>query len=375
MTHDVLLVGTRGFGAVHLRNLERLSDRARLIAVADPAGGPAEGFASDVLAFPSLDAALDSGIHPDITVIATPTGTHFPLAMRALEAGSDVYLEKPPVATMDQFSQLLAAQERTGRAVQIGFQSFGSHALEEIAALGAPTSIATWASWTRDAAYWSRSAWAGRRTLDGVPIVDGVVTNPLAHAIATSLRIAGARRREDVQRIDLELYHANDIEADDTSSVRITLHDGRRITAALTLASPEQKTPLIEVRTKSGDVVFAYTEDELTYADGRTERTGRTDLFEELLDHREHGVPLSSPLVETGAFMTVLEAVRTAPSPFAIPASELTVRTDGPSPLTTIDGIDDWIERTARSGALFSELDAPFARAAIAGRRTASVSR
>ena len=375
MIPDVLLVGTRGFGAVHLRNLERLADRARLIAVADPAGGPVEGFGSDTPAFPSLDAALDAGIRPDVTVIATPTGTHFPLAMRALEAGSDVYLEKPPVATMDQFSQLLAAQERTGRAIQIGFQSFGSHALAEIAALGTPTSVATWATWSRDAAYWSRSAWAGRRSIDGVPIVDGVVTNPLAHAVATALRIAGARRREDVQRIDLELYRANDIEADDTSSVRITLHDGRRITAALTLASPEQKVPLIEVRTASGDVVFAYTEDELMYADGRRERTGRTDLFEELLDHREHGVPLSSPLVETGAFMTVLEAVRTAPSPFAIPASELTVRTDGPSPLTTIDGIDDWIERTARSGALFSELDAPFARAAIAGRRTASVSR
>ncbi|HZU94066.1 MAG TPA: Gfo/Idh/MocA family oxidoreductase, partial [Microbacterium sp.] len=150
MISDVLLVGTRGFGAVHLRNLERLADRARLIAVADPAGGPVEGFGSDTPAFPSLDAALDAGIRPDVTVIATPTGTHFPLAMRALEAGSDVYLEKPPVATMDQFSQLLAAQERTGRAIQIGFQSFGSHALAEIAALGTPTSVATWATWSRD---------------------------------------------------------------------------------------------------------------------------------------------------------------------------------------------------------------------------------
>ena len=194
MTHDVLLVGARGFGAVHLMNLDRLADRIRLVAVADPSGGPAEGFGSDVPAFTSLDAALDAGIRPDVVIIATPTGTHFPLAMRALAAGCDVYLEKPPVATMAQFLELLAEQERTGGAVQVGFQSFGSHALADIAALGRPTSVATWAIWTRDAAYWTRSPWAGRRMLDGAPIVDGVVTNPLAHAIATSLRIAGARR-------------------------------------------------------------------------------------------------------------------------------------------------------------------------------------
>lgn len=371
MIHDVLLVGTRGFGAVHLQNLERLADRVRLVAVADPAGAPVEGFGSDVPAFPGLDVALDAGIRPDAVIIATPTGTHFPLAMRALEAGCDVYLEKPPVATMAQFLELLAAQERTGRAVQVGFQSFGSHAYDDLAEYGAPTSIATWATWARDAAYWSRATWAGRRMLDGAPIVDGVVTNPLAHAVATSLRIAGARRREDVQRIDLELYRANEIEADDTSAVRITLRDGRRITAALTLAGAEQQQPLIEVRTPVGDVLFSYTDDLLTHPDGRVVRTGRTDLFEELLDHRETGSPLSSPLVETGAFMTVLEAVRAAPAPYAIPESALTVLTDRPSPLTTIDGIAGWVERTARSGALFSELHAPFAQAAISGARHA----
>ncbi len=370
MIHDVLLVGTRGYGAVHLRALERLGDRVRLVAVADPAGGPAQGFGADAPAYPSLDAALDAGVSPDVTVIATPTGTHFPLAMRALDAGSDIYLEKPPVATMAQFSDLLAAQERTGRAIQVGFQSFGSHALEEIAALGAVRSIAAWATWTRDSAYWSRSAWAGRRTLDGAPVVDGVITNPLSHAIATALRIAGARRREDVQRIDLELLHANDIEADDTSAVRVTLRDGRRITAALTLASPVQSPPLIEVRTASGDVVFSYTTDEITHPDGRVTVSDRTDLVEQVLDHREHGVALSSPLIETGAFMTVLEAVRTAPAPLSIPESQLTrtdVDADGVT-LTTVDGVGPWVERTAKAGALFSEVHAPFARTAPAAR-------
>jgi len=362
MMHDILLVGARGYGASHLRTLERLSDRARLVAVADPAGAPTEGYGTDAPAFPSLSAALSAGVRPDVVIIATPTGTHHSLALTALDAGADVYLEKPPVASMAQFVELLASQKAAGRSVQVGFQSFGSHAIEEIAGLGRPTSVATWATWSRDAAYWSRSAWAGKRMLDGAPIVDGVITNPLAHAVATALRVAGARRREDVERIELELFRANDIEADDTSSLRVTLRDGLRVTAALTLASPEQTAPVIEVRTVDANVLFGYTTDELRYADGRVRRTGRTDLVEQLLDHREHAIPLSSPLIDTGAFMAVLEAVRTAPDPTPMPGSAITVMTDRAAPLTTVDGIQEVVERAARSGALFSEIGAAFAR-------------
>ncbi|MGW8482064.1 DUF6807 family protein [Microbacterium sp. NPDC055903] len=360
----VLLVGAHGYGAVHLRNLERLGDRVQLIGLADPKGGPEEGFGSDTPSWPTLGAALDAGIRPDIVIVATPTNTHFALAANALEAGSHVYLEKPPVATMAQFTELLALQERTGLAIQVGFQSFGSHGLTELASLGEPTSVATWANWSRDVSYWNRSAWAGKRSLNGEPVVDGVLTNALSHAIATSLRIAGARRREDVARIELELYRANDIEADDTSSIRITLANGRIVSAALTLAADEHPEPLVEVRTPAVDVLFTYTEDVLQYPDGRTSRPGRIELFEQFLDHLDTGAPLLSPLVETGAYMEVLEAVRTAPDPAPIPGSALT-RT---ASRVSVDDISQWVQATARAGALFSELRAPFAAEPSPGR-------
>jgi len=362
MHPSVLLVGARGFGVVHLRNLERLRDRVRLIGLADPHGAPAEGFGSGVPAWPSLGAALDAGLDPDIVVIATPTNTHFALAERALAHGADVYLEKPPVAAMEQFTRLCEAQQRSGRAVQIGFQSFGSHALDAIAALGPATSVATWAAWSRDTAYWTRSAWAGRRTLGDAPVVDGVLTNALAHAIATSLRIAGAHRAEDVAAIELDQYRANDIDADDTSSVRITLADGRRVTAALALTAQQgESAPLIEVRTAGSSVVFAYTDDDLTHPDGRVEHTGRTDLFEQLLDHRETGAALLSPLADTGAYMAVLEAVRTAPDATRIAAEHIGRDESGASPRVFVHDVADWVERTAKAGQLFHEAGAPFA--------------
>ncbi|MFC4140141.1 MULTISPECIES: DUF6807 family protein [unclassified Microbacterium] len=363
-TPTVLLVGARGFGAVHLRNLDRLQDRVRLIGLVDPAGAPESGYGADAPHWPSLDEAFASGIRPDIVIVATPTGTHFPLASAALEHGADLYLEKPPVATMEQFTALLDLQQRTGRAVQIGFQSMGSHALTELAGLGTATSVATWGAWTRDAAYWTRSAWAGHRVLNGAPVTDGVLTNALSHAIATALRIAGARRREDIARVELELLHAADIQADDTSAVRITLQDGRVISGGLTLASAVSSAPLIEVRTPARDVVFSYTEDTLTEADGAVRQTGRTDLFEELLDHRATGIPLSSALVDSGAYMEVLEAVRTAPDPVAIPTAQIDEVGEGQERVAAVRDAAFWVERAARSGALFSELHAPFAPAA-----------
>lgn len=357
----VLLVGAHGYGSVHLRNLARIGSRVELIGLVDPQGAPDDGHGAGTPCWPSLDAALEAGLRPDITIVATPTNTHFALAARALEAGSDVYLEKPPVATMQQFSDLLALQQSTGRAIQVGFQSFGSHCLTELAALGPATSVATWASWRRDLTYWSRSAWAGKRSLDGVPVVDGVLTNALSHAVATALHIAGARRREDIARVELELYRANDIEADDTSSARITLTDGRIVSAALALTGAiADPAPLVEVRTAAADVRFAYTEDRLEYPDGRTSRPGRVDLFEQLLDHRDTGVPLISALVDTGAYMSVLEAVRTAADP--LPIRDV-VRT---ADRVSVPDIATWVERAARAGALFSEIDAPFAAAAPA---------
>lgn len=353
----VLLVGAHGYGSVHLRNLERLGDRVELVGLVDPKGGPTDGFGSAIPSWQSLDDALATGIHPDIVIVATPTNTHFGLAALALEHGSHVYLEKPPVATMEQFTDLLALQERTGLSIQVGFQSFGSHALTEIAELGGAISVATWANWSREFAYWNRSAWAGKRTLDGQPVVDGVLTNALSHAVATALHIAGARRREHIARIELELYRANDIEADDTSSVRITLTDGRVASAALTLAGAAQDQPLIEVRTASADVLFSYTDDVITYPDGRVSQPGRIELFEQFLDHLEHGTRQLSALVDSGAYMEVLEAVRTAPAPLKIPdAATTTLDT-----MIVVDDIADWVQRTARAGALFSEVRAPFA--------------
>lgn len=376
----VALIGVHGFGAIHLRNLERLREagKVELVAVADP-NPPSPGALPDSTGvYPDLHSLLAGSHSPDVVIVATPIQTHAPLALATLASGADLYLEKPPVASLADFRQLQEAAELSGRSVQIGFQSLGSQALGGIEKLlkdgtiGTLQGIGATGRWVRDRAYYKRSRWAGKRSLDGVDVVDGVATNPLAHAIATALRIAGARTVEDVASVETDLYRANDIESDDTSVIRIRTATGLPITCALTLCAQESVEPYITLQGSTGTAVFHYTQDRLhiSNADGEHSlKFGRDDLTENLLEHLAGGKELTSPLNDSGAFMLVLEAVRTAEPPAPIsPAHVLweggLSTGDGDAARAVIPGIEDALERAVRAHATFSELALPWARPA-----------
>ncbi|MBT2514530.1 DUF6807 family protein [Arthrobacter sp. ISL-30] len=376
MPARIALVGVHGFGAHHLMNLERLRELGLvdLVAVADP-NPPAPGTLPEGTAVHGdLQALLGGGHNPDVIIVATPIQTHAPLALAALAADADLYLEKPPVASMADFRRLQEASASSGRSVQIGFQSLGSHALAAIEELlrdgtiGSLQGIGATGRWVRDKAYYKRSRWAGKRSLDGVDVVDGVATNPLAHAIATALRIAGARTAEDLASVETDLYRANDIEADDTSVIKIRTAHGLPVTCALTLCATESVEPYVTLQGTEGMAVFYYTEDRLVISNAAGERTetfGRDDLTENLLAHLNDGTPLISPLDASGAFMRVLEAIRTADSPALIDASHVSWEGEGEGAHAVVRGIEDALERSIRAHATFRELDLPWARPAF----------
>ncbi|BCW55902.1 MULTISPECIES: Gfo/Idh/MocA family protein [unclassified Arthrobacter] len=370
----IALVGVHGFGTHHLRNLERLqaAGSVELVAVADPQPPAPGAVPPSAAVYQGLDDLLEATRDLDLIIVATPIQTHAPLALAALSTDAELYLEKPPVASLVDFNRLCSAASQPRREVQIGFQSLGSHALKAIEELVAAGTIGTLEGisatgrWVRDKAYFKRSRWAGKRSINGVDVVDGVATNPLAHAVATALRIAGARTTADLASVETDLYRANDIESDDTSVIRIRTATGLPITCALTICASESVEPYVTLQGSAGSAVFHYTEDRLTIetASGRTEETyGRDDLTENLLAHRAHGVPLISSLVDSGAFMLVLEAVRTAPRPVPIDPAQVRWEGEGDAAHAVVVGIEDALERAGRQHATFSELGLPWAAA------------
>ena len=66
--------------------------------------------AEEVIADPSIDAV----------VIATPAGTHFKLAMAALNAGKHILVEKPMATTVDEVKQIGALAAKKGLTAMVG---------------------------------------------------------------------------------------------------------------------------------------------------------------------------------------------------------------------------------------------------------------
>jgi predicted dehydrogenase len=368
------LVGARGHGASYFDRLDRLAaeGRARLVAVADPRPpGPLASRLDGVTWHDSLAELVDSGARPDVVVIATPTHTHRDLAVAALRAGCDVLLEKPPAPSLAEFTAIRAAVGETGRLCQIGFQTYGSAAVEAVrriiadGEIGTVTGFGAVGTWVRTAGYWARSAWAGRRRMDGRDVVDGVVTNPLAHAVATALLVAGAKGVDHVAEVETDLYRANDIEADDTSSGVVTLADGPSLGFGFTLCATKRTPALVLVHGSEGTLRLAY-ETDTVYVDGRdgarTLTFDRVDLLDDLLTARATGGPLRCSIVDTGAFTRVVDAVRAAEEPARIGDRHLRWEGDGDDRHPIVTDVEAWCLRAATEGKTFTALGAPWAR-------------
>ena len=72
--------------------------------------------------FRTTGAAADvfSADDVDAVIVATPTTTHYDLALEALRAGKHVLCEKPLAATVAECDDLIAAADRTGRVLFVG---------------------------------------------------------------------------------------------------------------------------------------------------------------------------------------------------------------------------------------------------------------
>ncbi|WP_206061552.1 DUF6807 family protein [Nonomuraea basaltis] len=377
----VVLAGAFGHGRHHLGNLRRLANQGliELAGICDVR--PVEVDFGSPLQSSNLGALIEK-TGAEITIICTPIHTHADLAVAALRAGSHLLLEKPPAASPAEHRRIAAAVAETGLACQVGFQSLGSAAvpaLRELIAdgvIGRVRGIGGAGAWERPSAYFTRSAWSGKRRLDGVDVVDGALTNPFAHAVATALALADG----PIAGIETELYHAHPIESDDTSCLRIRMGDGLVITIAVSLCAPERNEPYLVVHGDAGRATLVYTQDQVKveHADGSVTTTvyDRTDLLENLVGHLRTGADLLVPLSATETFTQVLDAVRLAPEPLPIPERHQLVERDDAGEVTHrfLPGIAGLTVRSADELALYSELDAPWARVelCVAGQDVAA---
>lgn len=371
----VVLAGGRGHGHWHLSNLRRLQAEGlvRLVGVCDLApltDAELDGFGP--VAQSTDFAALLESTSAAVAIVCTPIHSHRDLALVAAERGVHLLLEKPPAPSFAEFQRISEGMAAAGVACQVGFQSLGSHALAGIAEaledglIGEVKGIGAAGAWARDEAYYRRAPWAGHRLLDGTDVNDGVLTNPLAHAVATALAIDGSTRAEDVAHVAGELFRANDIESDDTSCLRVTTARGTTLTIAVTLCAEQPGEPYVRVHGTRGQITFWYKQDQVLLqraGHGPVEtRYARTDLLHNLVEHLTLGADLLVTPEHTGAFMRIVEAIRLMPAPRRLPPEAWRSEPGPSAPRRVVLGVDALVEKAADSLSLFSELGARWAR-------------
>lgn len=117
MAPRIAVLGCGYWGSNHIRTLKSLGV---LHAVSDANPARAEGFAveQDVLAIAPDDLFARDDI--DAVVMALPPQFHAEMAIRAVEAGKDVLVEKPIALTVPDAERSVAAAKAAGRIFMTG---------------------------------------------------------------------------------------------------------------------------------------------------------------------------------------------------------------------------------------------------------------
>ena len=118
---QIAVVGVGGWGKNLARNFHQLPD-ANLKYVCDLDQKKLDGVARQLpgtVLTRDLDAVLRD---PEVqaVVVATPGPRHFPLCKMALEAGKDVFVEKPFTLEIGHATELIALAEANKRVLMVG---------------------------------------------------------------------------------------------------------------------------------------------------------------------------------------------------------------------------------------------------------------
>ncbi len=187
------IVGTGAIAIKHAQAIESL-ENAELIALFNPNPLSAEK-ASSKFSVPVFSDWEEFTALPELEAmcICTPSGLHLEPALKAIQAGKHVFVEKPIEVTLDRADQLIRAAEAKQVKLGVVFQNRFSPdflRLNEAIKSGVFGRLLMGnaaVNWFRDASYYSSSQWKGTLEFDG----GGALINQAIHTIDLLLEVMG----------------------------------------------------------------------------------------------------------------------------------------------------------------------------------------
>jgi predicted dehydrogenase len=191
-----LVAGAGSIGRRHIGNLRKLG--ITHIAASDPDCERLEYVAShfQVECFSNLEAGMER-FKPNMVLVCTPPVHHVALASQALQAGADVFIEKPLSDRGEGLKELEEEARKRSAVVQVGYNLRFHPGIQELKRL-VEEDVAGRILWARaetaqylpDWRPWQdyRASYTARRELGGGIILDG------SHEIDYILWLLGAPR-------------------------------------------------------------------------------------------------------------------------------------------------------------------------------------
>lgn len=262
----VLICGFGLFGDLHAKAW-RLVDPETTLLVADPSAQAREralraGVAPDDIAT-APDALLGRA---DLVDIVAPPAFHLPLALKAIEAGKPVMIEKPAVRSVEEARVLMRAA--TATPVQVGLVLRAHPLVETARAMLDEGAIGELLAMEGDFSGWKRMrADSSLVENDGVHFLDLMRLFAGARAKSTSARAWRLLDRAVVDDLTIELAYENDIRG----RLRLGVLSAGGVEDAFVAGALTTKT--LRLMGKKGNILIDFNRNRLVHAGVQYERS------------------------------------------------------------------------------------------------------
>lgn len=288
------LVGVSGFGRIHYDDILRAVSAGRAdIVCATVINQDEEAERCQTLrefgctVFDNTnDMFREYAGRVDVCFLPVGIGLHAPLAIAAMRAGMNVFLEKPLSATIQEADEIIATSQETGRFVAVGYQHMyqppvqaAKRAIIE-GRIGQLQTVRGIGLWPRNNAYYARNNWAGRLSVKGNWVLDSPVNNALAHYLNLVCYLSGSTVDEmpQISMLEAGLYKANpSLENFDTAFLKMQTDAAVDLFFVTSHASASTLNPHIEAIGETGTIRLTNDDCVLTANDGTSETTKMPD--------------------------------------------------------------------------------------------------
>ena len=214
------VVGCGHIGKRHIEMIQR-NPEAELVAICDILPSVLQSFSPSVLqslnpsilqslspsipSFLNFESLLSSGISYDVINICVPNGFHAAMAIRGMETGHHVVVEKPMALTTEEAGKILSTAGKFNKKVFCVMQNRYSppsvwiKEMVDSGRLGKVFLVQINCYWNRDSRYYQSGSWHGNKVLDG-----GTLFTQFSHFVDLMYWLFG-----DIQNINARFMDFN----------------------------------------------------------------------------------------------------------------------------------------------------------------------